>query len=140
MIGDILYDANQDDPDFKLCNGDKMAIQYYALGEKTYDGEKITIERIFKSEFNPTIVKKESGLVRIRFMVNCNGESGRFRLLAIDQNYQAKTFDNKLTDQLMHITKNLKGWKGFTRKGIGRDYYQYLIFKIKDGNIIEIMP
>jgi hypothetical protein len=140
MIGDILQDDNVDEANFKLCNGDKMAIQYYALGEKTYDGEKIAIERIFKSEFNPTIVKKESGLVRIRFMVNCEGESGRFRLLATDHNYQAKTFDTKLTDQLMRITKNLKGWKGFTRKGIGRDYYQYLIFKIKDGNILEIMP
>jgi len=140
MIGDILYDANQDDPNFKLCNGDKMAIQYYALGEKTYEGEKITIERIFKSEYNPTTVKKESGLVRIRFIVNCHGESGRFRLLSSDEDYKPKTFDSKLTDQLMRITKNLKGWKGFTRKGRGRDYYQYLIFKIEDGNIIEIMP
>jgi hypothetical protein len=44
MIGDILQDDNVDEANFKLCNGDKMAIQYYALGEKTYEGEKIAIE------------------------------------------------------------------------------------------------
>ncbi|MEM9849729.1 MAG: hypothetical protein AAF847_17700, partial [Bacteroidota bacterium] len=34
MIGDITFDAEQDDPTFELCSGDSLAIQYYAFDEK----------------------------------------------------------------------------------------------------------
>lgn len=140
MIGDILHDETQDDTNFELCQGDKMAIQYYALGEKTYEGEKVAIERIFEKEYNSDKVPPESGLLRIRFLVNCKGESGRFRMISMDEEYAPKTFDSSITDQLMSITKSLDGWKQFTFRGVERDYYQYLIFKIKEGKIIEIMP
>ena len=50
----------------------------------------------------------------------------------MDQNYQETTFDNKLTDQILSITKSLKGWKSKKDNGSKFDYYQYLIFKIED--------
>ena len=63
----------------------------------------------------------------------------------MDENYQEKVFDQSITNQLLEITKNLKGWipKNFTSKTnevFSYDYYQYLIFKMKDGQISEILP
>jgi len=40
----------------------------------------------------------------------------------------------------MRITKSLSGWKILPNDEAPTDYYQYLIFKIKNGEIIEIMP
>ncbi len=136
-VGDALPDTKLDDPAFKLCN-ESTAIQYFAFGEKTFKGGKIFIERAFEKHYKPEKVAKESGLIRVRFVVNCRGETGRYRVLGMDEAYQEKEFDNSITDQLLAITKRLKGWKIFPN--VDRDYYQYLIFKIKDGELIELMP
>ena len=63
----------------------------------------------------------------------------------MDEKYQEKVFDKLITNQLLLISKSLKGWipKNFTSKTnevFNYDYYQYLIFKIKDGQITEILP
>ncbi|GAB5552923.1 MAG: hypothetical protein Sapg2KO_25140 [Saprospiraceae bacterium] len=140
MIGDIAFDKEQDDPDFKLCSGDKRAIQYYALPEKPYAEEKPALKKHFLDQYDAEKTTRESGLIRIRFLVNCEGQAGRFRIMGMDWDYQEKTFDTSITDQLMSLTKSISKWKGFSSKSRGLDYYNYLIFKIEAGQLKEIMP
>ena len=85
-------------------------------------------------------VKKESGLVRIRFIINCQGKTDRFRILSVDENYKAKEFDKNITEQLLQITKRLDGWKPKKYKEKEVNYYQYLIFKLVKGQLIEVLP
>lgn len=141
-IGDIEFNPETDNQDFELCNAEKI-YQYFNLGDGLfYKGEKIALEKVFKDKYNPEIVKKESGLIRIRFIVNCKGETDRFRILGADENYEEKEFDKSITNQLIEITKELSGWAGAynPEKQTGVDYYIYLIFKMKDGQIIKILP
>ncbi|MEM8568704.1 MAG: hypothetical protein AAGF85_19765 [Bacteroidota bacterium] len=141
MIGDIAPDSLTDNLDFRICGRENRIVQYYGLGEKTYKGEKWAIEHRFIEKYQAPNLSGQTGLIRIRFIVNCEGESGRFRLIGMDSDYKAKSFDPKITDQLMDITKSLDGWKTFNRKsGTPLEYYQYLIFKIKDGQLKEILP
>lgn len=56
------------------------------------------------------------------------------------ENYKEKEFNPKITEQLIIICKSLKAWIPKKINGKEVDYYQYLIFKIKHGNLIEIMP
>jgi len=79
-------------------------------------------------------------LIRIRFIVNCAGDTGRFRILGMDKDYKQKEFSPSITDQILSITKSLTGWKTKTSNGETYDYYQYLIFKIDKGQIKEILP
>ena len=140
IIGDIEFDDKLDKKDFDLCGETfKYSYQYFSGGLE-YVGEKIAIETEFKKKYNPKIVKIETGLVRIRFIVNCNGNTDRFRIIAMDEYYNDKVFDKSITDQLLEITKDLKGWKVKKYKDFGITYYQYLIFKIANGQIIEILP
>ena len=140
-IGDSEYIDELDDPDFELCYGDEEVYQYFNNSEGLeYEGEKIAIIEQFKKEYNTEQVKKESGLIRIRFIVNCKGETDRFRLIGRDSYYEDKVFDSSITTQILSITKSLKGWKSKILDGNSIDYYQYLIFKLKDGQIIEILP
>lgn len=140
-VDDIEYDPKIDDPEFELCFGDENVYQYFNTGNGLkYKGGKIEYEEIFYNEFIPQNIKNEDGLIRIRFLVTCNGDIGRFRIIAMDNEYQEKVFDKKIMQQLIRITRSLKGWmpKKDDKKPI--DYYQYLIFKIKDGNLIKILP
>lgn len=141
-IGDIEFDEKLDNPDFELCKPEKI-IQYFSVGQGLlYEGEQIALEKEFAEKYNSEIVKKESGWIRIRFIVNCHGKTDRFRVLESDENYKEKEFDKSITSQLLQITKELKNWRGLyiQESKEGWDYYQYLIFKIKDGKIEKILP
>ncbi|MBK8111273.1 MAG: hypothetical protein IPK46_13515 [Saprospiraceae bacterium] len=78
--------------------------------------------------------------MRVRFIVNCKGETGRFRLLVSDLQFKEAALSKELTSQLMQITKGIKGWQIIYHEGKNRDYYQYLTFKIVNGDIKEILP
>lgn len=140
-VGDIAYNETKDDPEFKLCNTDNDIFQYHNVANgPQYEGEKITLIEAFHHQYEPVKIEGQSGMIRLRFIVNCEGETDRFRLISADENYQPFTFSAKITDQLMAITKSLKGWKPLDLDGQPLDYYQYLIFIMKDGEIVKIMP
>lgn len=144
-IGDIEFDPKTDNPDVELCYPEYVFQYFNSNSQNTlYEGEKIVLEKIFAEQFNPNIAKKESGLIRIRFIVNCKGETDRFRIMGMDENYKEKIFDISITNQLLEITKSLDGWKKKHFRDNKNepiiDYYQYLIFKIENGQIIKILP
>ncbi|WP_282043462.1 hypothetical protein [Winogradskyella flava] len=140
VVGELFSDELLDSNDFKLCISQERIVQYYGLGEKTYKGEKQAIIDVFKSLYQPIDANRDSGWVRIRFVVNCEGISGRFRVLEMDNKYKTKKFDSHIIKQLLEITKKLDGWKAMKMRGYAVDYYQYLLFKIENGKLIEIMP
>lgn len=141
MLGNIAYDSLIDNPEFKLCRGERSVVQYFALGEKTYVGEMWAIEKAVRAQYDIPETKGQSGLIRVRFIVNCKGKTGRFRLIAMDNEYNEFEFNSEISNRVLTITKSLKDWKVFKNKQQqALDYYQYLIFKIKDGQLIEILP
>lgn len=139
-IGDIEPDPQLDDPHFQPCNGDNT-YQYFNHSEGLqYRGEKRAIEALFQKLYRPVTAAKANGLIRIRFMVNCAGKTGRFRLISMDENYQAVVFPKAICTQLLNITKKLDGWEKLPNGEEATDYYQYLSFKIEQGAIKEILP
>lgn len=139
-IGNISFDEKTDRKDFILCNENQIYQYFNDSNGFQYKGEKIAIEEEFQKKYNSGNVKKENAWVRIRFVVNCNGESDRFRIVAANYNYEPIEIDKNLMAQLLNITKSLNGWIPKFVKGKKIDYYQYLTFKIKDGKIDEILP
>lgn len=139
-IGNITFDEKTDRKDFILCNENQIYQYFNDSKGFQYKGEKLAIEEDFQKKYKSVNVKKENGWVRIRFVVNCNGESDRFRILIANYDYQPIEFDKNIISQLLNITKSLTGRIPKSVNGKKVDYYQYLIFKIKDGKIDEILP
>jgi len=139
-VGDSEYQTGIDDSTFKPCYGEYRVKQYFNYGNGlVYEGEKTALVNIFKEKFQSVDTAK-SGFIRIRFIVNCEGKTGRFRLTSSDKNFQPAQFAACITDQLMTITKSLDGWLPLPDTTSPEDYYQYLVFKIEDGRLTEIMP
>lgn len=141
FVGDIKFNPETDNQDFKICY-DKHIYQYFNFGNGLeYKGEKFVIEKVFKDKFVPENGNNETGLIRINFVVNCVGKTDRFRIISMDENYNEKVFSTAITEQLLAIAKTLDGWeiKKYNNE-ISIDYYQYLIFKIENGQIKEILP
>ena len=140
-VGDIEQNEQIDKLEFKACNGNDKILQYFNLGEgPVYSGEKSRIINTFKTNYEQITDRKENGLIRIRFIVNCEGKSGRFRVLQSDYYYQEKEFDKEIVSQLLNITKGIENWEVYKRNEVPVDYYMYLIFKITNGQLTEILP
>lgn len=142
-VGDIDFNPETDSKDFVLCNQSSMR-QYYIRGSSdtppTYLGEKRGLEKEILDKFSPISSSAQNGFITIRFVVNCHGESGWFRVEEMDFDYHPMVFDAAISKQLVSILKGLKGWTPRKRKDIALDFYQYLTFKIVDGEIKKIMP
>ncbi|MEL7123930.1 MAG: hypothetical protein AAFO07_31115 [Bacteroidota bacterium] len=137
-VGDSKFDATTDSEAFKPCRGDKNVLQYFNFSDGlVYEGEKRAIDKHFQDNYHP-IDNNQTGWIRIRFIVNCKGQTGRFRLTASDENYQPTTFDTQITDQLLALTKELNGWVIQSQNNIPRDYYQYQYFS--HGIISSMFP
>ncbi len=140
QVGDVIFDKNTDDPNFKRCMDKDYGIQYYN-DEKGfgYTGEKIEIVEALE-KLKLSCSKSTNGYVTIRFVVNCEGKAGLFRILQMNENYQQKNFDQQFVEKLLNFTKSLKGWLPKEIQGHHLDYYQYLTYKITDGKVAEILP
>jgi len=138
-VGDIAFDSLTDKRDFYLCHPENI-FQYYNFGT-TYKGEKYTLRKtLIKKFIYQKEYKKVSGYVVIRFVVNCKGETDRFRVSQIDQNYNPAEFDAGLVEQLLRLTKELKDWIPGKRDGVPIDSYVYLNFIIKNGKLVDVGP
>ncbi len=142
-VGDIPFDKEMDDDGFQICNEKKIKQYYVRKSSDTppsYKGEKRGLEQAIISKYSFPQSEKEDGYITIRFIVNCNGETGRFRMEEMDFAYSTKKFDPKISSQLLEIVKNLDEWIPRKSKNMDFDFYQYLAFKIKNGQIIKILP
>ncbi|CAA7385897.1 hypothetical protein [Chryseobacterium fistulae] len=138
-VGDIKFDENLDDPYFKICNPEDTYQYFNGLKGFEYQGEKSAIEERLR-ELNIRGSKNTNGYIIIRFLINCEGKPGLFRMMQMNLDYKEKEIDSLLGIQLLKFTKLLDGWSVKRINNREIDYYQYLTYKIKDGQIIEILP
>ena len=142
-VGDIAFDESIDSADFELCNELRIK-QYYARGSKgtpaNYVGEMKALYNEFYEQYNHPVSEDEDGYVIIRFIVNCRGKSGRFRIQEMDSDYRPKEFNSEIISQLLTVTKELDGWIPVIEDSTKFDFYQYLTFKLENGQLVDILP
>jgi len=139
QVGDITFDKKLDNPDFEICN-EARAQQYYSFRQTPFYGEKTYALDYFNDNYSSEGLESENGYLTIRFIVNCKGQSGRFRMQELDLNLNEQKFNPLLSEQLMQLTKGIKKWNIQQSKDTVYDYYYYLTFKIMDGEINELLP
>ena len=126
---------------FEVCD-EGQVVQYY------YDEIGISNSRnrqekhsYFLKHYNYPFDSNQNGYIRIRFVVNCKEEIGRFSIQEMDRDYKEKRFPLEITQQLFDLTSQLNGWLPSKWKKNGQvDYYVHIGFKIKNGQIDEILP
>ncbi len=154
-VGDIPFDGATDDASFEICN--EMNVLPYNTRYGMYiEGERYGVLQYFREKYTIEPINGQTGYITIRFLVNCRGETDRFRIYEMDNNMKETTFEPIISQTLLQLTKKLKGWKiqfpdkllhtgGLPVNYVSEhpqlyDYYQYLLFKIKDGQIETILP
>jgi hypothetical protein len=138
-VGDITFDPKTDDPHFKVCYPDNI-FQYYAVNT-TYKGGTQVIRNFYFSNYKYEMgYASITGYITIRFVVNCKGQTGWFRIKQLDSNYQHISFNKKAVSELLILTKKLNSWIPGKFNGVNYDSYYYLNFKRTGGHLKDITP
>lgn len=134
-----LDPANKDfSEDFKRCSDTLPIGFYHSSAPHAYKGSK----RAFVSYIHENYKNKgfsESGFLNLRFLINCEGEIGNMEINKLDKDYLPTDLNDDMVEQLVHLSVNKQNWRlpNFDKP---YDVYMYLIYKIENGNIAEILP
>jgi len=136
-IGDILFDAQLDESDFQLCDSTKIVHRRNAL---SYEKGKQVFKEICldRFQFQPEFAEF-TGYIMIRFLINCNGQTGRFRAESLAPDFSLREAPEGLTNHLLEISRGLKRWNRNRVADENADCSKYLNFKIKNGKIENIL-
>ncbi|GAB5526587.1 MAG: hypothetical protein Roseis2KO_44590 [Roseivirga sp.] len=128
-VGDIAPDPDLDDPAFETCSS--RIPQYYALGPDFRVPNEQLMEHFGTVSLSD---KTTTAYFTIRFIVNCKGKIGRLREQSMTTDYKALSLDQDLKTAIRNSLLAFDKWP------TGRDFYQYLTFKIEQGKIKEVLP
>lgn len=113
---------------------------YYLTG-LDYKGGIFAIKEKYKKEYITVKKGQNSGIVKIRFDVNCKGETGNFEFETYNLNYESTTLNDSIVNQTVLIAKKLNNWIPGTNDNNEKiNSFKFLAIKIIDGEIKEILP
>ncbi|MDB2521359.1 hypothetical protein N9X09_03960, partial [Flavobacteriaceae bacterium] len=131
----------KDAQNFELCKSGEIAQYYYNDNGISNSRNRQEMFSYFLKHYDYSSDSAENGYIRFRFMVNCKGEIGRFSIQEMDRDYKEKRFPLEITQQLFVLISQMDGW---LPKKWGKnnwiDYYFNIGFKIRNGQIEEILP
>lgn len=103
-----------------------------------YNGSKSSFRKYIQENYTQTD-SLTNGFLNLRFIINCKGEVGDMEVNQVDPNYQATEFSKELVKQITQLSSRKENWQ-LQKTEEPKDYYMYLIYKIEDGKIAEILP
>ena len=132
-------------PDFKICGLEKDILQYYnhnQPGDKPagYTGGPKAIKKHIRTYYPELDLGRESGMFTVRFIINCEGKTGRFEIFENNLDYVPSPFNPKTREQLLKLTRELEDWRANYMDGDYRDSFVYITYRIENGKITEILP
>ncbi len=125
---------------FSPCFHLEKINDYYNDKRAGFKGGKGRLRALLKDKLDPSKLGEESGYLTFRFVVNCNGEAGWFVTEEAGLDYEKKQFSEPCRMHLYEILSAEKEWDNLVIGIEDRDAYTYITFKMKNGEIIELLP
>ena len=145
-VGDIAFDPATDRSSFQRCGEGQYDVPQHYQSNTAYTGGTRALRQQFVRAGLPRSTGPQAGYVTIRFLINCHGETDRFRVTQLDTAYQPAHFGPALVAALLGRAKALHDWEPgkFTgpgsHQGEALDSYYYLLLKISHGRVVDVLP
>ncbi|CAM3251578.1 hypothetical protein [Aequorivita lipolytica] len=138
-IGYINPETSEFSEGFELCDSSLKPFGYYHSARGIFNGEKYQFRKTISEKYTNNGYT-DSGFVNVRFLLNCNGKVGNVEINELNTDYEKTDLNDELVDQLVTLSIAKQNWIPKEIEGKTYDSYMYLIFKIEDGEVLEILP
>lgn len=134
-----LEASNKDfSENFKRCSDTLPIGFYHSAAPYAYKGSKRNfVNYIHKNYRNQGFF--DNGFLNLRFLINCHGDIGDIEVNELDEDYLSTNLNNEMVEQIINLSVNKQNWR-LPNLDKPYDVYMYLIYKIENGNITEILP
>jgi hypothetical protein len=134
---EIAPDAELDDPEFYLCSDTGMVHSRIAL---SYEGGFWQLD----AECFVALAQSEErytydGLVLVRFIINCEKVTGRFRFQTMDAGFVHQECPDALQAEIKDCAAKLDKWTFIREENRGMDHSKFLNFKFENGKFLLII-
>tara|TARA_B100000809_G_scaffold222378_1_gene231305 strand:+ start:5064 stop:5504 length:441 start_codon:yes stop_codon:yes gene_type:complete len=134
----LFISCNSESTKFELCGG---GLYPYYHPQLNYEGSFYAIKEHFYTNYKAVDSGSNNGIVKIRFHVNCNGETGNFKTETYGFDYNSNEMDSQITQQLLALTQELENWiPAKDENGEALNSHKFFAFKIRDGQLTDILP
>ena len=133
-VGELKLDS-EIDRNFKVCNEDKIP-HYYGMNTD-YEGGKKAIKNKLLGKLQ-NLKFENPGLITFRFIVNCEGEIGRFRTESTNLKLENIEISSEKLNKIESALVDLKNWHPAKNEFYSYDSYYVLNFKIRNNRIVDI--
>ena len=150
-IGYIDQEKAQLNDVYTLCDEGLIMHTHHGAAEEGYKGSK----KVFRDNILSTYKNEgytDSGYLNFRFLVTCEGNPGWFETIQVDTDYRPTKFNEAMVAQLLKLTAQPQHWNTYNYKRNPdhthildpeegpKNYYMYVSYKLKNGEITEILP
>jgi hypothetical protein len=135
QVGDITYSTSANAGNSVPCNQD-LIYQYYQINTD-YIGGKRAIKRELAGVF-PMNGLNKSGLLTVRFVVNCQGKTGWYQAYMISPDLQEMDISATDLTHLYGAISELNHWLPGLAGEEPQDSYCQISFKLKKGEVLDI--
>lgn len=138
-VGWIPFDATRDRAGFKVC--DELNIEEYYQVNPRYGEGMYSIRKFFRP-YLPELEKlcETDGYVVVRFVINCQGETDRYRSRFLLPAYtEAPEVNQALQARLRELVAKMGPWTPGAYNGRRYDAYQHIKFLFKGHQLVDIL-
>ncbi len=123
---------------FKRCSPGLPFGFYSSSTPAIYKENKGKFRKFIYANFNENNFD-DNGMLNLRFIINCNGEIGDVEVNELNRDFEKIDLNDLLVDQLKALSFRKDNWN-FNLIEKPLDYYMYLIFRIENGKVVDILP
>lgn len=126
---------------FEICGKYSQIFDYYnGNPDGHFIGGKGGLWKAILPKLEKEKITGQSGYLTFRFIINCEGKIGNFITEQADLDFQKTKFSAKTVNHFFGIMRTLTKWQPCHIQKVPRDSYAYLTFKLRDGELVELLP
>ncbi len=131
------FDATKDNPNYVICDSTNIGsgrnrLQY--IGGKNKLKHDMMSKFLYRKEY-----EKFTGYIVIRFLVNCEGKSGRYRGELLNLDFSPSSSSSNILNYAIELVKSLDTWKKASGADSKKEYSKYINLKISNGEIQHVL-
>ncbi len=134
--------SQETDPTFVVC--EHVRIWPYYHPDLTNKISFWDIKHHFEKDYPLSSFQKmkhNSGIITVKFWVNCHGEMGGFNVLECDLTYKETQLNVGISNYFLKKTKLLTQWEvPVNSHGTQVNSHKFYSFRIVNGKLIQILP